>query len=152
MELGTWFLTAQERGNPACRLPAWSAGNAVRALVNGAVYFARLAEEVEALQAGDHLFSTDWRGDAGQRFGTIGDLFCAAARHGVVVKATATAAADALGDWHRDGRRGPRPAGRLRHHEPESLPLRTRLWAEPVYRLLYDPDGRGLRDRYRGRW
>jgi phosphatidylserine/phosphatidylglycerophosphate/cardiolipin synthase-like enzyme len=63
-----------------------------------------------------------------------------------------TAAADALGDWHRDGRRGPRPAGRLRHHEPESLPLRTRLWAEPVYRLLYDPDGRGLRDRYRGRW
>lgn len=90
MELGTWFLTAQERGNPACRLPAWCAGNEVRALVNGAAYFARLAEEVQALRAGDHLFFTDWRGDADQRVSptgpTIGGLFCAAARRGVLVK------------------------------------------------------------------
>jgi phosphatidylserine/phosphatidylglycerophosphate/cardiolipin synthase-like enzyme len=87
VEVRTWFLSAQERGY---RLPAWSGGDAVRALVDGAVYFTRLAEEVEALQAGDHLFFTDWRGDADQRVGptgpTIGDLFCAAARRGVVVK------------------------------------------------------------------
>jgi hypothetical protein len=25
------------------------------------------------------------------------------------------------------------------------------LWAAPLYRLVYDPDGRPLRDRVRGR-
>ncbi|WP_219419827.1 phospholipase D family protein [Pseudonocardia nigra] len=62
------------------------------------------------------------------------------------------AAADALDAWHRGGRVGPRPAGRIRHHRPERLPVRTRLWAVPLYRLLYDPDGRPLGDRLRHRW
>jgi phosphatidylserine/phosphatidylglycerophosphate/cardiolipin synthase-like enzyme len=61
-------------------------------------------------------------------------------------------AADALDAWHRGGRAGPRPPGRLRHHRPERLPLRTRLWAVPVYRIVYDPDGRSWRDRLRDRW
>jgi hypothetical protein len=26
----------------------------------------------------------------------------------------------------------------------------TRLWAEPAYRFMYDPDGRSWRDRVRG--
>jgi hypothetical protein len=28
----------------------------------------------------------------------------------------------------------------------------TRLWAEPAYRMIYDPDGRSYRDRIRGVW
>jgi phosphatidylserine/phosphatidylglycerophosphate/cardiolipin synthase-like enzyme len=86
----SWFLTGRERDNPASTLGAFSAGNAVRPLVHGAVYFARLVEEVGALQADDQLFFTDWRGDADQRLGpdgpTVGQLFGDAARRGVVVK------------------------------------------------------------------
>jgi phosphatidylserine/phosphatidylglycerophosphate/cardiolipin synthase-like enzyme len=61
--------------------------------------------------------------------------------------AALNASADALDKWHADGRRGPRPPGRLRHHRPERLSLLTRAWATPVYRLLDDPDGRPLRLR-----
>jgi hypothetical protein len=28
----------------------------------------------------------------------------------------------------------------------------ARLWAQPVYRLIYDPDGRPLRKRMRRAW
>jgi phosphatidylserine/phosphatidylglycerophosphate/cardiolipin synthase-like enzyme len=62
------------------------------------------------------------------------------------------AAADALEDWHSGGRVGPRPPGRLRHHRPERLPWWTRLWAVPMYRTVYDPDGRPRRRRRSGDW
>ncbi|CAN5324256.1 phospholipase D-like domain-containing protein [soil metagenome] len=85
-----WLLTDAERGNPHSRLPAWCDGNAVRPLVHGATYFDALVTEVEALQAGDHLFFTDWRGDPDQRLRsdgpTVVELFGAAARRGVIVK------------------------------------------------------------------
>jgi phosphatidylserine/phosphatidylglycerophosphate/cardiolipin synthase-like enzyme len=55
--------------------------------------------------------------------------------------------AAALEKWHDGGRQGPRPPGRLRHHEAERLSLLTRAWATPVYRVLDDPDGRPLRLR-----
>jgi phosphatidylserine/phosphatidylglycerophosphate/cardiolipin synthase-like enzyme len=61
--------------------------------------------------------------------------------------ATLNASATALQAWHDGGRQGPRPPGRLRPHRAERLPLVTRLWATPVYRLLDDPDGRPLRMR-----
>ena len=61
-------------------------------------------------------------------------------------------AADALEDWHRGGRRGPRPPGRLRPHDPERLGPLTHLWAVPAYRLIYDPDGRPIRSRLRSRF
>src|SRR5207237_1146556 len=61
-----WFLTDDERGNPASPLAAWSSGNAVVPRVHGAEYFARLVEEVSALKEGDHLWFTDWRGDAAE--------------------------------------------------------------------------------------
>ena len=48
------------------------------------------------------------------------------------------AAATALDRWHRGGRRGPRPPGQLRTHDPERMPRVTRFWATPLYR-------RGLR-------
>lgn len=85
-----WFLTAEERGNPASSIPAWSADNLVQPLVHGSTYFDTLVDEVEALGAGDHLFFTDWRGDPDElmRPGgpTIRELFTGAAKRGVVVK------------------------------------------------------------------
>jgi phosphatidylserine/phosphatidylglycerophosphate/cardiolipin synthase-like enzyme len=66
--------------------------------------------------------------------------------------ATISAAAERLQQWHRDGRTGPRPPGRLVPHDPERLPWYQRLWAVPMYRLVYDPDGRSWRDRRRGVW
>ena len=47
-----------------------------------------------------------------------------------------------LDAWHAGGQRGPRPPGRLRRHHPHPLPPFTVCWAEPLYRVLYDPDGR----------
>ncbi|SFK90236.1 phospholipase D family protein [Geodermatophilus ruber] len=85
-----WLLTAAERGNPAARLPAWTAGNLAVPLVHGAAYFDRLVEEVEGLDEGDHLFFTDWRGDPDEllRPGgpTVAQLFTDAVRRGVCVR------------------------------------------------------------------
>ncbi|ORB22585.1 phospholipase [Mycolicibacterium moriokaense] len=57
------------------------------------------------------------------------------------------ASAKALEDWHDTGCRGPRPPGRLRPHEVERVDPLTRLWAEPAYRVIFDPDGRSYADR-----
>ena len=96
MRIDDWFLTAAERGNPATGLDArrggiaWSAGNEVRPLIHGAAYFAELLARVPALRAGDLLLFTDWRGDADELLAPTGpaiaDLFCAAARRGVLVR------------------------------------------------------------------
>jgi phosphatidylserine/phosphatidylglycerophosphate/cardiolipin synthase-like enzyme len=59
--------------------------------------------------------------------------------------------AQTLQAWYDAGCDGPRPAGRLRPHVPERLPRRHRPWAVPAYRWIYDPDGRAIRDRLRGR-
>jgi len=89
-ELADWFLTGAERGNPASRIPAWCEGNRADPLVHGSTYFDHLITEVEALRAGDYLFFTDWRGDPDEQMRdggpTVGELFCAAAKRGVVVK------------------------------------------------------------------
>jgi phosphatidylserine/phosphatidylglycerophosphate/cardiolipin synthase-like enzyme len=67
-----------------------------------------------------------------------------------VVRFRETAAA--LERWHRDGTRGERPPGRVRPH-PRIQPSRTtRLWAEPFYRRVYDPDGRSPEMRRKGEW
>src|SRR5450631_2036611 len=92
-----WFLRPDERGNPHSDLDtrhpdglAWSTGNEVRALVHGAVYFRDLLAAVEAMERGDRLVFTDWRGDADERLagpGTeVGAVFAAAARRGVDVR------------------------------------------------------------------
>ncbi|WP_102142704.1 phospholipase D family protein [Mycobacterium sp. QGD 101] len=90
MDLSDWFLTAAERGNPASDLPGWCVGNRVAPLVHGATYFDHLVTEVEALKRGDYVFFTDWRGDPDEKLRddgpTIAELFCNAARRGVVVK------------------------------------------------------------------
>ncbi len=51
-------------------------------------------------------------------------------------------AAAALDAWHCDGRRGERPPGQARTHEPGRVRWWARWWARPVYRLFVDPDGR----------
>lgn len=62
------------------------------------------------------------------------------------------ASAQALDAWHTEDRRGQRPPGRLRPHRPERLGRLTRLWAVPAYRLVYDPDGRSVRQRLARSW
>jgi phosphatidylserine/phosphatidylglycerophosphate/cardiolipin synthase-like enzyme len=44
--------------------------------------------------------------------------------------------------WHAAGRTGPRPPGRARPHRPAAVTRLERLWAVPMYRTIYDPDGR----------
>jgi phosphatidylserine/phosphatidylglycerophosphate/cardiolipin synthase-like enzyme len=96
MKIGDWFLTADERGNPATRLDtghgpgAWSAGNDVRPLIHGSAYFAELLARVSVQQAGDLLLFTDWRGDPDELLAEggpqVSELFCSAARRGVTVR------------------------------------------------------------------
>lgn len=52
------------------------------------------------------------------------------------------ATAHALDQWYLDGCRGPRPRGRVRHHRPERVKWWAGWWAQPIYRLVVDPDGR----------
>jgi phosphatidylserine/phosphatidylglycerophosphate/cardiolipin synthase-like enzyme len=68
-----------------------------------------------------------------------------------LVMATAFAESSAaLQRWHDGGCAGERPPGQLRPLADRSVPRRTRLWAEPIYRTVFDPDARRLRDRIRG--
>jgi hypothetical protein len=56
-----------------------------------------------------------------------------------------------LAAWHDGGGAGERPPGRVLPHRPYRPTVTQRCWAAPLYRLVYDPDGRPLRDRLRGR-
>jgi len=50
--------------------------------------------------------------------------------------------AAALDKWYAKGRTGPRPPGRLRLYHAGHLPRWIRTWARPIYRHVFDPDGR----------
>jgi phosphatidylserine/phosphatidylglycerophosphate/cardiolipin synthase-like enzyme len=56
-----------------------------------------------------------------------------------------------LAAWHEAGQPGPRPPGRVVPHQRRQITAVQRLWATPLYRMVYDPDGRPWRDRIRGR-
>ncbi|MDI1465237.1 phospholipase D-like domain-containing protein [Catellatospora sp. KI3] len=92
----SWFLSADERGNPATAIDrrrgdglAWTRGNLARPLVHGAAYFHELVEVLNGTRAGDVVMFTDWRGDPDERLDgprtqvtkVLGD----AARRGVLV-------------------------------------------------------------------
>ena len=62
------------------------------------------------------------------------------------------AAANRLDCWHHCGGRGERPSGQLRRRPEVTLTRGTRLFARPLYRLIYDPDGRPWRLRRAGRF
>jgi len=59
--------------------------------------------------------------------------------------------AEQLATWHDGGEHGVRPPGRVLPHEPGSISALERVWAAPLYRTIFDPDGRPWRDRIRGR-
>ena len=63
-------------------------------------------------------------------------------------RAFATSATE-LQRWHDLGRTSPRPPGRLRPYPAPTLSRRTLAWATPLYRTVYDPDGRPQRLRRR---
>jgi phosphatidylserine/phosphatidylglycerophosphate/cardiolipin synthase-like enzyme len=91
--VSSWFLTPDERGNPATSIDrggSWTEGNLVRPLVHGAVYFQRLYDELCALEAGDRVYFTDWRGDADEAMyadgPSVGRVLCDLARSGVEVR------------------------------------------------------------------
>src|SRR5512132_4611402 len=44
--VASWFLSPTERGNRATDIRAWTTGNAVEVLVDGAKYFGRLHQEL----------------------------------------------------------------------------------------------------------
>jgi hypothetical protein len=52
------------------------------------------------------------------------------------------ARARALDAWYEGGRRGPRPPGRVREHRPEPVGRVAAAWSWPLYRAVFDPDGR----------
>ena len=62
------------------------------------------------------------------------------------------AAADRLDCWHDSDGRGDKPKGQLRRRPEVTLTRSTRLFARPLYRLIYDPDGRPWRLRRAGRF
>ena len=98
MSVSDWLLLASERGNDATGIDsrhgddhAWSSGNQVRAIVHGRPYFAELHERFCAMQRGDLLLFTDWRGDPDQQLtddpsSTLSDTLVAACERGVVVR------------------------------------------------------------------
>ncbi|MEV0160916.1 phospholipase D family protein [Nonomuraea fuscirosea] len=90
MRIQDWFLTGDERGNPATRLDPWTEGNDVRPLVHGATYFAELRAHLERLGADDLLLFADWRGDPDERLTpggpSVGEAMAAAARRGALVR------------------------------------------------------------------
>ncbi len=55
-----------------------------------------------------------------------------------------------LDAWYAGGSNGERPPGQIRRHEPQQMSRLQALWAEPVYRLISDPDGRPRGMRRRG--
>lgn len=60
--------------------------------------------------------------------------------------------AETLEQWHRGGAVGKRPPGRVRPHSRFTPPPATLLWAQPLYRVVYDPDARPRAIRKAGRW
>jgi phosphatidylserine/phosphatidylglycerophosphate/cardiolipin synthase-like enzyme len=60
--------------------------------------------------------------------------------------------AEALERWHTGGEHGQRPAGRVRPHPRFRPPRTTLVWAEPLYRIVYDPDARPRAIRNAGEW
>ncbi len=133
-----WFLTAAERGNPHTRVDerfggdvAWSTGNRVEPLVDGAAYFAALLEELATVGEGDLVLFTDWQGDAYQRLGEAADtdvldVLGAAQSRGATVRGLVWRShADQAGFFHEANRH---LGERLRHRGvPVVLDMRVRI-------------------------
>jgi hypothetical protein len=132
-----WFLAAGDRANPATEIRAFTTGNLVRPLVDGRSYFARLARDLRLRL---------WREHLDRHAGDTADLLDPREAFAAFGQQ-----AQQLAAWHRGGRSRSRPPGRVLAHQRSSLTSVQRLWATPLYRMVYDPDGRPWRDRLRRR-
>jgi phosphatidylserine/phosphatidylglycerophosphate/cardiolipin synthase-like enzyme len=88
-----------------------------------------------------------WREHLGRTEGDEGDLLDPAEAVAVFRQT-----AEALERWHSGAPRGERPPGRVRPHPRVRLSEWTRLWALPIYRNIYDPDGRPSAMGNAGEW
>ena len=96
MRLDDWFLTPEERGNPLSELDvgragaAWTEGNHVEFLVDGATYFTQLERAMSTLGPDDQVRFTDWRSDGDESLtddgASVASLFARASRAGVDVR------------------------------------------------------------------
>jgi phosphatidylserine/phosphatidylglycerophosphate/cardiolipin synthase-like enzyme len=97
LRLDAWFLTPEERGNTATEIDgrrgdgtAWTEGNRVEVLVDGAAYFSRLYTTLVSLKRGDSVLFTDWQGDGDELLDgpgtTIGGVLADVARRSVQVR------------------------------------------------------------------
>jgi phosphatidylserine/phosphatidylglycerophosphate/cardiolipin synthase-like enzyme len=59
-------------------------------------------------------------------------------------------AAAEVADWHRDGGSGAHPHARALEHDVTPVADNSRWWVLPLYRTMYDPDGRSRAERQRG--
>jgi phosphatidylserine/phosphatidylglycerophosphate/cardiolipin synthase-like enzyme len=97
LRLDDWFLTIGERGNPSTAIDrrrddgrAWTEGNRVEVLVDGAEYFRRLHRALQSLDRDDRVHFTDWQSDQDERLdgpgSEVGRVLTEAARRGVLVR------------------------------------------------------------------
>ncbi len=59
-------------------------------------------------------------------------------------------AAAEVADWHRGGGSGPHPQARAMEHDVAPVADDSRWWVVPLYRTIYDPDGRSRAERRQG--
>jgi phosphatidylserine/phosphatidylglycerophosphate/cardiolipin synthase-like enzyme len=131
---------------------SWSHDSEIACAVVDATRDSRDPIDPAGLGDGARKFARDlrlqlWREHLGRAKGDDADLLDPAE-----AAAKFREVAQALDRWHAGGQRGKRPPGRVRPH-PRIQPTRTtRLWAEPLYRTIYDPDGRSREMRRAGDW
>ena len=130
---------------------SWSHDSELSIAVLDAQRDAREPRDPAGLGDGARTFARDlrlrlWREHLDRRDGDVADLLDPAEAFAAFRRQ-----AQALAAWHAGGEQGERPAGRVTPHHPHRPTAVQRLWAAPLYRLVYDPDGRPWRDRLRGR-
>ncbi|WP_426574588.1 phospholipase D family protein [Aquihabitans sp. McL0605] len=96
MRLDDWFLTPEERANPATEIDrrrappaAWSVGNDVTVWLDGAGYFGHLEQVLVDLDEASTVWFTDWDGNADERLSgsgsEVGPLLTRLAERGVQI-------------------------------------------------------------------
>jgi phosphatidylserine/phosphatidylglycerophosphate/cardiolipin synthase-like enzyme len=131
---------------------SWSHDSEIACAVVDAVRDSRQPIDPAGLGDGARKFARDlrlrlWREHLGRAGGDDGDLL----DPDEAVEKFREAAL-ALDRWRAGGQRGKRPPGRLRPHPRVHLSRATTLWAEPLYRMIYDPDARPMVQRQAGAW
>jgi phosphatidylserine/phosphatidylglycerophosphate/cardiolipin synthase-like enzyme len=124
----TWASTGSDNFNRR----SWTHDSELTAVVLDQDY----ARDLRLTLAAEHL---DRLGDVAERglAAVMSDCVDPAGMYDAYAEA-----ADRLEAWHRGGREGDRPAGRLRPIPLPPLTRLTRAWAKVPLNLVHDPDGR----------